>query len=248
MAISLSIAHGTPLGGQHVTITGTGFGSVEGAVTIEGRVCDVTSWADTLIDIVTPARRTDGLLVVGSDDVAVVVTPDAGPAQSGTYHYNSTRWDLVLQSIREYVAQISVDRGDYYTIGSAQVEGIRREQYDTGEAWPQVIVYGMPIDYTDPDSPNGFDTGRMKCVAQAIIPLGDVKDWDPELRFLCADLYRAIRLRRRDDKIAKDIVVTSVYPGRVEGEQSGSKGVATVEFTVTLKHVNTNMNSATQGE
>lgn len=253
--LTLSIAQGTPFGGQTITITGTGFGATQGmgTVTLEGRAATVTAWSATSVTVTTPRRDVDGVVVVGSDDVAVVLTPSVGPAQTGTYHYNATRWDLVLQWVRSRVAEISVQRGDYYTIGPDQVANLKRSQEDTGAEWPQVIVAGGEISYQGgdgigPDQPYGFDTGRMTCVAQAMIPLGDVQEWDAALRFLCADLYRAVRLARKNDPLGITIDVNKVYPDKFDGEQDGTFGVAIVEFDVTLKHINTNMNTSTQGE
>lgn len=58
----------------------------------------------------------------------------------------------------------------------------------------------------------------------------------------------AAALARKSDPFGLDIGVRRVYPGAAEGQQEGALGSATVEFDVTLKHINTNMNSNTQGE
>jgi hypothetical protein len=199
----------------------------------------------------TPARAVDGVTVVGSDDVAVVLTPAVGAAQTGSYHYNSTRWDAILAWVRLAISQISVERGDYFTIGPQQIAGLKMGgPDDTGELYPQGQVYRSMIEYSDDgrDSPVGFDTGTMTCVAQFVIPLGDPRTWDFALGALGADLYRAIRLARKNDGTGLDIAVKRVYPGPAEGQNDGAMGSASVEFDVTLKHINTNMNSNTQGE
>lgn len=253
--LTLSVTQGTPFGGQTITITGTGFEAIQGigSVTFDGRLAVIGAWSDTSVTVTTPARMNNGFLVVGSDDVAVVLTTNGGATKTGIYHYNATRWDLILQWVRSSVAEISVQRGDYYTIGTDQVANLKRAQEDTGSEWPQVIVSGGEISYqggesVGADTPYGFDTGRMTCIAQAMIPLGEVQDWDPSLRFLCADLYRAIRLARKNDSRGISIDVNRVYPDKFDGEQGGAFGVAVVEFDVTLKHTNTNMNTSTQGE
>jgi hypothetical protein len=251
MPISLSIAQGSPFGGQAVTITGTGFGATAGSVTFDGRTATPVSWSATSVVVKTPARAIDGVLVVGSDDVVVTLTPAVGAPQTGTYHYNATRWDLILHNIKTAIAQISVDRGDYFTIGPSQILGLKLGgPDDTGEAYPQGAVYRSMIEYSDDgrDSPYGFDTGVMTCVAQFVIPLGDPRDWDFAMGALGADLYRAIRLARNSDGIGLDIAVKRVYPGPAEGPMDGALGSASVEFDVNLKHINTNMNSNTQGE
>lgn len=248
--LTLSIAHGTPLGGQRVTITGA-FSAEPGVVSIEGRAATVVTWAAGSVVIETPARRdSGGLLVIGSDDVVVVLTPATGPALTGTYHYNSTRLDLMLAYIRGHVAQISKDRGDYYTITASQVQSVQRDQSsDTGAEWPQALVYAQPTMYGDDrENFSGKYYGTTHCVVQAVMPMDAIQDWDAELRFLCADLFRAVMLARKSDPYGLNIAVTSVFPGRFTDSQDGALGVATVEFDVHLSHIATNMNSDTEGE
>ena len=256
MALSLSINNGTPFGGQTVTITGAGFGSVAGSVTFEGRTATVTTWADTSIVVKTPRRSTAGRLTINMTPVDVVVTPDVGTAQTeaGAYVYNCTRWDLILAHVRTAISQINVDRGDYFTIGTEQILGLKMGgPDDIGAPMPQGAVYRSLIDYgpTDElgmDVPNGFSTGKMSCVAQFVCDLGDPADWDFTLGALAADLYRAIRLARNSDPYGIDITVKSVYPGPAEGQEDGARGAATVEFDVKLKHTTASMNSNTKGE
>ena len=250
MPLSLSISNGTPMGGQTVTITGASFGATAGTVTFEGRAAAVVTWSDTSVVVTTPERSTGGAFVLNMDPVAVVLTPLVGSPQSGTYTYNCTRWDLILNKVRDILAQISVQRGDYYTIGASQILGLKLGgPDDTGEAFPQGAVYRSAIDYGDgQDTPMGFNTGTMACVAQFVIPLGDPVNWDFQLGALGADIYRALRLARQQDLYGLDIAVKRVYPGPAEGTQNGARGSASVEFDITLKHINTNMNSNTQGE
>ena len=247
--LTLSIARGTPLGGQAITITGA-FSATPGAVSIDGRAATVVDWSAGSVDILTPARRNDGQLVIGSDDVAVVLTPSSGPALTGTYHYNSTRLDLMLAYIRSQIAQISKNRGDYYTIGAAQVQSLQRDQSsDTGAEWPQALVYAQPTEYGDErEIFSGKYYGSTHCIAQAVMPLDAIQDWDAELRFLCADILRAVMLAPKSDPYGLDIAVTSVFPGRFTDSNDGALGVATVEFTIKLSHIATNMNSDTEGE
>jgi len=248
--LSLSITNGTPFGGQTVTIAGTGFGVTEGVVTFEGREAVIVSWSDTSVVVKTPRRSTNGRLTINADAVAVVLTPDAGASQSGSYTYNCTRWDLILAHIRTHLAQIHIDRGDYFTIGEGQILGLKMGgPDDNGAPLPQGNVYRSIIDYGDGnDTPAGFNTGTMTCVAQFVCDLGDVADWDFTLGALGADVWRALRLARQADSYALDIAVRRVYPGPAEGQEDGSRGSASVEFDVKLKHINTNMNSNTQGE
>jgi hypothetical protein len=248
--LTLSIANGTPLGGQPVTITGA-WSATPGAVTIDGRAATVTSWLANSVDILTPARRTvDNALIVGSDDVAVVLTPSVGAPLVGTYHYNATRLDLMLQYVRGYIGQISTARGDYYTITPAQITPIQRDQSsDTGADWPQALVYAMPTVYgEDREDFSGRYYGKTHCVAQAVLPLGQIVDWDAELRMLTADIFRAVMLARKSDPYGLNIAVTSTFPGRFTDEKEGAFGVATVEFDLELSHIATNMNTNTQGE
>lgn len=246
----LSINNGTPFGGQSVTITGIGFGASSGAVTFEGRTAAVVSWSDTSVVVKTPRRSTGGKLVINANPVAVVLTPSVGIAQSGTYRYNCTRWDLILSHVRAHLAQIHVDRGDYFTIGEQQILGLKMGgPDDTGAPLPQGNVYRSLIDYGDGnDSPMGFNTGTMSCVAQFVCELGDIADWDFTLGALGADVWRALRLARQADPFGLDIAVRRVFPGPAEGQEDGARGSASVEFDIKLKHINTNMNSNTQGE
>lgn len=246
----VSLDNGTPLGGQRVTITGA-FSAVEGSVTIEGRAATVVSWVAGSAVVETPARRNaQGELVIGTDSVAVVLTPESGPALTGSFRYNSTRLDMMLAFVRGHIAQISKERGDYYTIGAGQILSFQRDQAaDTGEAWPQAIVYAQPTVYgEDRENFSGRYYGMTHCVAQAVVPLSQLQDADAELRFLCADLFRAIMLARKEDPYGLNIAVTSTFPGRSSDTNDGALGVATVEFDLHLSHIATNMNSNTEGE
>lgn len=246
---TLSKTKGTPLGGQTVIITGlAGLDlEIEPSVLVDGRAATVTEWTATSATITTPARRNDGALVVGDDDV--VLSVNAG-AWTATYHYNSTRLDLALIAVRQQIAQISVERGDYYTIGPAQIGSFQVFQTDSGAAWPQGLVYAMPTDYSEDgqDSPHGFYTGKTHCVAQFALPLGEEDDWDTQLRWLQADLFRAIMLTRESDAIANTYNVTTMFPGKVQGPKAGALAVATVEFDIELRTRNTNQNSVTTGD
>lgn len=248
MAISLSISRGTPFGGQTITISGVV--GAAGTVDIDGRAATVVSWTGGTVVIKTPARAVDGILVINDTPSVLTVTPDVGAPQTASYLYNCTRWDLILADVKRAISQIHVDRGDYFTIGPQQILGLKMGgPDDTGEADPQGAVYRSMIDYGDGnDSPAGFNTGTMSCVAQFVLPLGAIENWDFTMGALGADLYRAIRLARQSDGRGLDIAVKRVYPGPAEGQQDGARGSASVEFDLRLKHINTNMNSNTQGE
>jgi len=252
--LSLSISNGTPFGGQTVTITGSGFGASAGGVTFESRAADVVSWSAGSVVVKTPRRSTGGRLTIDPTPVAVVLTPAVGAPDSGAYVYNCTRWDRILAHVRAYLAQIHVDRGDYFTIGESQILGLKMGgPDDTGAPMPQGAVYRSMIDYTDTataglDKPHGFATGTMKCVAQFVCDLGDLADWDFTLGALGADVWRALRLARQADPYGIDIRPVRVYPGPAEGQEDGARGSVSVEFDIELKHITTNMNSNTQGE
>lgn len=257
MTVALSINHGTPLGGQTLTITGlvipTGF-TVSG-VSIEGRAATVSQVNTSSVVVVTPVRtNADNSIVdtVSVVDVVVSYSDDTSLTIPASYTYYVTRWDLSLQVIRTAIANISKANGYNYDITASQVYNFQVDQSSsTGASYPQVIVYGGPVKYDEAgqDSPYGFYTGTMHCFVQAVIPLSVITNWDLELRLLQADLFRAVMLARNTDAIALNYGITDAYPGRVNDASSGGAlGVATIELDITLKHIMTNMNSVTQGE
>ena len=247
---TLSIASGSPLGGQSITLTGAAFGAVAGSVTVDGRAATVTAWGASSVTIKTPARKTNSLLVVNDDPVQIVVTLSGGSTLSAPYLYNCTRLDLALRAVRAQIAQIHVDRGDYFTIGPSQIESFQAFQDDTGDQWPQGQVYAMPTNYAEDgqDQPYGFYTGTTRCAAQFTLLLDEADDWDTVLRWLCADLFRAIMLTRQTDSIANNYAVSTMYPGKIQGPQNGAMACATVEFDIELRTRNTNLNSVTAGD
>ena len=248
---SVSMPKGTPLGGQSVTLSGAAFGATAGIVTVEGRSAEIVSWTASAVTIKTPARRTaEGHIIVGDDDVAVLVTISGGGTLSGVFHYNATRLDLALMQVRNRIAQISVDQGDYYSIGPAQVASMQEYHADSGAAWPQGEVYCTRIDYNQDgqDQPYGRYTGLAACVAQFSMPLDERDDWDSQLRWLQADLFRAIMKCRQFDQIANDYAVGSMYPGKITGPQGGAMASVAVEFVIHFSTSNTNFNSITEGD
>lgn len=244
--LTLDKIKGSPLGGMTVTATGAMALAALPVVTVDGRPATVTAWASGSVSFKTPARSTDGMMVIGDDDVDVLVNG----THHATYHYNCTRLDLLLHGVRAEIAQISAERGDYYTIGASQIDSFQSMQTDSGFDWPQGQVFAMPTEYSESgqDSPHGFYTGKTHCVAQFMLPLGEEDDWDTLLRWLQADLFRAIMLYREHDSIGNNLAVTNMFPGRAQNKEAGAFGVATVEFDVELKTRNTNQNSVTTGD
>lgn len=244
--LTLNRTSGTPLGGQSITAIGAMGLVALPTVTVEGRAAAVTAWASGSVTFTTPPRMDDGLLVVNDNDIAVLVNG----THAGIYRYNCTRLDLALNAVRAQIAQISVDRGDYYTITASQIAHFQTFQTDTGAEWPQGIVYAMPTDYgpDGQDSPYGFYTGKTHCVAQFAMPLDEQEDWDTRLRWLMADLFRAIMLTREHDSVANSYNVTTMFPGKVQGPKAGALACATVEFDIDLRTRNTNQNSVTTGD
>jgi hypothetical protein len=78
---SLSPASGTTAGGEQVTITGTGFGTTAGIVTIGGNLATVDSWSDTSIVVTTPPGT--------AGPATVTVTADGVTASGPSFTYEA---------------------------------------------------------------------------------------------------------------------------------------------------------------
>lgn len=252
MNITISPNNGTVLGGQTVTITGEGFGTTAGTVTLEGRACVIVSWADAEIVIKTPKRLTNSRVTVTSEDVSLVVTlPENADTGMAAYSYHVTLLDLALNRVRDFIAAIdpSVDPNYNYKITASQILNYQRDVAPAGSTYPQVLVYAAPTDYGNgQDSPYGFYTGTTHCIAQASVKLSQFSNWDVETRLLAADLCRAIMLCRNSDPYGLNYAITRAYPGRATDPEAGADGIVTVEFDLTLKHIATNWNTRTEGE
>lgn len=253
MSATLSMYSGTPLGGQPLTISGLPAGLSATDVLIEAREATITSQLSGSVSLLTPPRTdSDGNVVTIASfvDVAVTMSDASVITLPAVYGYNVTRWDLALQALRTKIATISKASGYNYDITPSQIYNYQVDQNSsTGASYPQVIVYGGPIQYNEgQDSPYGFYTGTMHTYVQAVIPLSNKPNWDTELRLLQADLFRAVMLTRKSDSIALNYAVTSSYPGKVTDPSNGALGVATIEVDIELKHIATNMNSVTEGE
>lgn len=253
MTVSLSIDHGTPIGGQALSVYGLS-ASLSGVnVSIEGRNATIVSQTPGVINVFTPPRiDSNGTIidVVSSADVVLTMSDSSVVTLSSAYTYYVTRWDLALQALRTGIANISKASGYNYDITADQIYNYQIDQSSSsGAAYPQVVVYGGPIRYSEgQDSPYGFYTGIMHAFVQAVIPLSNKPNWDLELRLLQADLFRSVMLVRKSDAIALNYAVTDSYPGKVTDPAAGALGVATVEVDIELKHIATNMNSVTEGE
>lgn len=247
---TITPSKGTPIGGQVVTATGA-WTATTGTVTVDGRTASVASFAAGSVTFTVPGHRDgSGNLVSGGGTVAVVVSPTAQGTYTGTYTYTATLAEKAFDAVRSRVAQRTKAGGDFYDIGAHQVQSFKKDQTaDTGAAWPQVIVFQATTDYSGgQDDTYGFFTGRIQGTAQAAIPLGEMEDWNLELNWLVADLFRSVMLARLDmqNSIANDVRVDSTYIGQVTDPQAGAIGVAVVEFTVELKHVHNDMTTNTE--
>jgi tellurite resistance-related uncharacterized protein len=260
MSLTLSIARGTLLGYQPITLTGFPSGATAGAVTLEGRACEVVSWVDGTVSILTPPRLTAGLLVLevtldDNGDIApihnalVVTLADAVTTYAADYTYLVTRWDIALQEVRAALGTVSLAAGDNYQIDTDQIRDyqIGDDGSNRGGGWPQLTVYGGTIDYTDPDAPYGHDTGEMGFVVAAVTPVSHPENWDAELRALGRDLDHKIRMARLSSKVAHQIAVTSINPQAKpkDGEVTSVLGTVILEGKIYLEHISTDMNTNT---
>lgn len=76
----ISPADGATAGGYEMTITGTGFGTTPGTVTIGGNAAGFVTWSDTEVDVVVPPGEPGTVPVVVTDS-----TGDVSNALSFTY-------------------------------------------------------------------------------------------------------------------------------------------------------------------
>lgn len=259
MSLTLSIAKGGLLGDQRITLTGVSFGADAGTVTLEGRSCSVVSWSDSQVVITTPARMTNGLLVldvtVNTDgDIApilgalVVTLADEVTTYSADYTYLVTRWDIALGEVRAALASISTENGDNYTISSAQIRDYAvGDDANRGGGWPQITIYGAEIEINEPDSPYDHDNGVMNFVIGATMILSHPENWDAELRALGRDLHKAIRTARQTSKVAHQIVVERMNPQAKpkDSQVTAALGTMIVEGKIYLEHRSTDMNTNT---
>ena len=259
MSLTLSIAKGGLLGDQTIVLTGVSFGATAGAVTLEGRACQIISWTDSSVSIVTPARMTNGLLVldvtVTSDgDIApipgalVVTLADHVTTYSADYTYLVTRWDIALGEVRAELAKISTTNGDNYTISANQIRDYAvGDDANRGGGWPQVTMYGAEIEITDPDAPYDHDNGAMAFVIGVTLILSHPENWDAEIRAVGRDVHRAIRKARETSKVARQIVVERMNPQAKpkDSQSSSALGTLIVEGKIYLGHRSTDMNTNT---
>lgn len=246
-------AFGGIYGGFPLTLTGEAFGATEGTVTLEGRACDVVSWSDSQVVVTAPPRITNGRRICTEADAAIVATKDGGGTLTGSFRYRVSVLTLVLNQIREKIALIDPATDPVYNfkVTASQIINFHRDVgEETGAEFPHVMVYASePTDYSaGQNTPCGFYTGRTPCVITATTTLSEPCNWDEETRALGADLCRALQKVAKVDAHGCAITIDRVLPGQETVPEYGSLGSVVVEFTVEWKHIDTNMNSVTEGE
>ncbi len=237
---SATPAAGAPLGGQVVTIHGTGFGSVQGAgaVALEGRACAVVSWADAEIVIKTP-RRADAKkrTVYGGGTVSLVVTPATGAPDSAEYEYLATVQEKAMLALRRSLASLSVDGGAFFDWSEAQVLTVKQDQVslDTGAKYPQGIIYGTTATARPEISSALFLTVDLEVVLQALAPLAIMDDEDYFLTQLIADLHRGLLLDPSQGGNALETQMVSFSKDRIDTPTDGAMGLATLTALVQIQ-------------
>ena len=233
-------AAGTPMGGQSVTIAGSGFGAAQGAgtVTLEGRACTVVSWTDTQIVITTP-RRADAKkrIVYGGGTVSLVVTPATGAADSVGYTYLATIQERAMIAVRASLASLSVNGGAFFDWSAAQVLTVKHDQIsiDSGAKFPQAIVYGTTSTARPELSSALFLTIDLEVILQALAPLGIMDDEDYYLTQLIADLHRALMLDPSQGGTALETQMTSFSKDRIDTPTDGAMGLVTLTGLVQIQ-------------
>lgn len=240
MAVSISQiapARGTPYGGQSITITGSGFGSAQGSVTIEGRPCPIVSWSATSVVFTTPRRMTGDAMVWGGGVVPLVLTTSGAEQGAGSYEYTATITERAFKQLRDSLASLRVQDGAFFAWSPPQVRPIKLDQLtmDNGAAFPQAIVYeidGQPL----PDqSPHGFLVSRHNGIMQAVMPLATMDDFDFQLDQLLADLYMGLMLNSSQGGVVISSDITGFDKGRIAGPSDSSMGVASLTFTLEIQ-------------
>lgn len=246
---TVSPSLGSPRGGQVVTLTGTGFGTVLGAVSIDGNAATVTAWTDTSIACTVPGRyNSAGVLQIGKATVSVAVTPSTGPAQSGEYRYNGTLLEETLQRIRTRLGQVRIQDGAFFDIYPDQVDRARTDiALDTGANYPQIEVFAEGIQY-GPDRADTYQHyhGPARAVVQACFPATNPATWTAEADLLLADLFRAVRRTQADiGGVANSIDVTGAEIGQLVSESGGAMTAVTLTLDIELEHIDNDMTTAT---
>lgn len=248
----LSQAFGGIYGGYPLILTGEAFGATQGAVTIEGRACEIVSWSNSTVVVTLPPRITNGRRVCTEADAPVVATKSGGGSFTATFRYRVSILTLALNQIREKIALIDPATDPVYNfkITAAQIINFHRDVgEESGAPFPHVMVYAADTDYSaGQNEPYGFYTGRTPCVITATTSLSEPCNWDEETRALGADLCRALQQVAKVDANGLEIVIDRVSPGQETVPEIGTLGSVVVEFTVAWKHIDTNMNSITEGE
>lgn len=248
----LSQTFGGIYGGYPLTLTGEAFGAVAGTVTIEGRACAVVSWTDSTVVVTLPPRITNGRRICTDASVSVVATKDGGGSFTASFRYRVSVLTLVLNQIREKIALIDPATDPVYNfkITAPQIINFHRDVgEETGAAFPHVMVYAADTDYSaGQNEPYGFYTGRTPCVITATTTLSEPCNWDEETRALASDMCRALQLVAKADAHGLAITIDRVEQGQETAPEIGTLGSVVVEFTVEWKHIDTNMNSITEGE
>lgn len=230
---------GSPYGGQSVTLTGTAFGASQGTggVTVEGRPATVTAWSDTSVTFTAPARRTGSTYSWGGGAVAVVLTTAPGATASATYTYKGAIVETALQTVRANLAALSVQGGAFFNWSAAQVRPVKMDSVslDNGANFPQAIVYQPDGEPRVEESSHGFLITRHNCIAQAVMPMATMEDWDIQLGHLLADLYAGIMADVSQGGTCFSTDYTSFDKGRIDAGQDGSMGVASISFVLTVQ-------------
>ena len=152
---------------------------------------------------------------------------------------------LVIQNMATRFANISQANGDWFNIGAAQVQTVKRDQSDQGMAgWPQVLIFPLDENFERRgdlgfDAPDMFATGQMTGVVQGAMMTDFSKpgQYVQDAGRLKVDLWKAFTKDRSNGNLCDDSIIYKVLTRPVQSGGTGGMFAVSLLWRATIRHI-----------
>jgi hypothetical protein len=239
-------AAGNAVGGQLVTISGTGMGSVS-SVTIEGRAASIVSVSATQVTARVPSRQDSGVWNWTGGAVDVVVSDGSSSATlSSGYTYLVTIFEKSVNAIAARFAAAGTASGYYYDYSADQLVPFQTDPkaIDTGAAFPHGMLYvseGKAVERTVPNL-----SFRASGVLVLWKPVAGADALHHEQSMMLADAHRMLFADVTNGGTSEKFEVDDWKFDHWDAEASGALAAVLVYFSYNYRHVWKDPNSSTR--